>query len=487
MTEHTRLALAAVRQVHFVGIGGAGMSGLARLFLERGVRVTGSDARPGAGARALARLGATVHTGHAAAHVGCPDLVVISAAVPPDNPEIASAQARGIPVLSHAEVLGLLVAEGRGVAVAGTHGKTTTTALVGFLLDQAGADPTVLAGADMLNYGASIRQGQGGHVVVEADEYARRFLHLSPRVAIVTSIEPDHLDYYRDLDEIRATFAAFAARLPGDGLLVVCGDDPEAARLPTPCRLLTYGLGGDTPGWRAEELRPLVLPGAPCFSPTPARSCPSAAPLPRYGTAFVAVAPDGARADVVLPLVGRYNVANALAALAVATSEGVSLQAAAAALMDFRGTSRRFQTLGAAGGVTVVDDYAHHPTAVRMTLEAARAVHDGPLWVVFQPHTRNRTASLLNEFAASFAAADGVIITAIYEPVGREREPIAISGADLAARIPGGRARYVADLEAAAEYLVPSLPTGGLLLTMGAGDVDRLGPLVLQRLAAGRG
>ncbi len=201
---------------------------------------------------------------------------------------------------------------------------------------------------------------------------------------------------------------------------------------------------------------------------------------------FVAVAPDGAEAAVRLPLVGRHNVANALAALAVAHGEGVPLAEAVAALPAFRGTRRRFQPLGRARGVAVVDDYAHHPTAVRATLAAARAVHAGPLWVAFQPHTRNRTSRLLAEFAAALALADGVLVTAIYEPVGREREPIAVSGADLAARVSGPPAVYVPDLESAAAYLAARLPPGALLLTMGAGDVDRLGPLVLEALGAAR-
>jgi|SRR5579884_992106 len=456
--------LAAARHVHFVGIGGAGMSGLARLLQQQGKRVSGSDARASAATAALEAAGARVYVGHRAEQVGAVDLVITSAAVATDNPELAAARTRGLPVLSHAEVLGLLVAAGRGVAVAGTHGKTTTTALVGFLLDRAGRDPTILAGSEMANYGASVRLGRGPHVVVEADEYDRRFLRLAPRLAVVTSVEPDHLDYYRDLAEIRGAFAAFTARLPTDGLLLVCADDAQAAALPTPARRLTYGLAGAD--WQADDVRPLA-----------------------DGMAFLAVGPCGEQAPVRLPLLGRHNVANALAALAVAAEEGVPLADAAAALADFRGTRRRFQPVGTAAGVRVVDDYAHHPTAVRVTLEAARAARTasgdaGPLWVVFQPHTRNRTARLLDQFAAAFGAADAVVVTAIYEPVGREREPLAVSGADLAARIIGPPATYVPALEDAADYLAARVPAGALVLTMGAGDVDRLGPLLLGRLRA---
>jgi UDP-N-acetylmuramate--alanine ligase len=463
--------LDAVRQVHFVGIGGSGMSGLARLFLDGGKRVTGSDARPGPAVAALEAAGAVVYAGHAAAQVGDADLVVVTAAVAADNPEVQAARTGGVPVLSHADVLGLLTARGRGIAIAGTHGKTTTTALVGFLLERTGHDPTILAGAEMLNYDASVRLGRGPHVVVEADEYDRRFLRLAPQVAVVTSVEPDHLDYFRDLAEIEATFAAFVDRLPSAGMLIVCANDAGARRLTGP-RRATYGLGPDA-DWRARDCK--------AVQPRPEED---EAAVPGYGTDFVAVAPDGAEAAVRLPLLGRHNVANALAALAVAHGEGVPLAEAAAALADFRGTRRRFQPVGRARGVTVVDDYAHHPTAVRATLEAARAVHRGPLWVAFQPHTRNRTSRLLDEFAAALALADGVVVTAIYEPVGREREPLAISGADVAERVSGPPAVYVPALEDAASYLADHLPAGSLLLTMGAGDVDRLGPLVLGALEA---
>src|SRR5262249_42388431 len=361
--------------------GGAGRRPLAGYFLQRGRSVSGSDARGGETARALAEQGARVYGGHAASQVGPADLVVVSAAVAPDNAEVQEAQRRGIPVLTHAEALGLVVATGHGIAVAGTHGKSTTTALVGFLLEREGRDPTILAGAEMLNYGASVRLGRGAAIVVEADEYARRFHELAPEVAVVTSIEPDHLDYYRDLTEIEQAFGAFVAKLPSAGWLIACDDDPLVRRLAAPARRVSYGLQSQE-GWHAVDCLPVSDPP---------------------GTRFLAVAPDGERAPVALALVGHHNVANALAALAVAAAEGVPLARAAASIAGFRGTRRRFQLVGEAGGVRVVDDYAHHPTAVRVTLEAARARHAGPLWVVFQPHTRNRTVRLLDEFAAALA------------------------------------------------------------------------------------
>lgn len=446
--------LRAVRRVHLIGIAGAGMSALARWFLARGCAVMGSDVRP---CPALAAAGAVVHVGHRAEHLAVPDLVVVSAAVGADNPELRAARARGLPVLTHAQVLGLLTRAHPTLAVAGTHGKTTTTALVGFLLDRAGRDPTILAGSELCNYPSGIRVG-AGPLVVEADEYHHRFLELAPRTAIVTNVEADHLDYFGDLAGVAAAFAAFAARLPPDGLLVVCADDPGARAVPAQSRVVTYGLG-PAADWRAHAVEP-------------------AAP---HGMRFEVWGPDGTRAAAWLPLEGRHNVQNALGALAAAVAWGMALPDAVAALAEFRGTRRRLQHVGAVGGITVVDDYAHHPTEIAATLAAVRARWAGPLWVAFQPHTRHRTAALWDAFAAAFTDADEVVITAIYEPAGREQAALAVSGADLAAAIRGPRARYVADLDAAAALLATELPAGALLLTMGAGDIDTLGPRVLAR------
>lgn len=446
--------LRAVRRVHLIGIAGAGMSALARWFLARGCAVTGSDVRA---SPALTAAGAVVHVGHRAEQLAAPDLVVVSAAVGADNPELRAAHARGLPVLTHAQVLGLLTRAHPTLAVAGTHGKTTTTALVGFLLDRAGRDPTILAGSELCNYPSGIRVGSGP-LVVEADEYHHRFLELAPHTAIVTNVEADHLDYFGDAARVAAAFAAFAARLPPDGLLVVCADDPGACAVPARSRVVTYGLGRHA-DWRARGVEPAVP----------------------HGMRFEVQSPDGGRAAAWLPLEGRHNVQNALGALAAVVAWGVALPEAIAALAEFRGTRRRLQHVGAGGGITVVDDYAHHPTEIVATLAAVRARWTGPLWVAFQPHTRHRTAALWEAFATAFAAADEVVITAIYEPAGREQAELAVNGADLAAAIRGPRARYVADLDAAATLLAAELPAGALLLTMGAGDIDTLGPRVLAR------
>src|SRR5579875_1441731 len=449
--------LRAIRRVHLIGIAGSGMSTLARWFLSQCYKVSGSDVRPHAALAPLARAGATVHSGHAAEHLAAPELVVVSAAIAADNPELVAARARGLAVLTHAQALGLLARARPTLAVAGTHGKTTTTALVGFLHDRAGRDPTILAGSELCNYPDGLRVG-AGPLVVEADEYSHRFLELAPRTAIVTSVEDDHLDYFGDRAGVEAAFAAFAARLPPEGLLLLCADDPGARRVPARGRVVTYGLAADA-AWRARAL----------------------APAPGRGMRFEVVAPDGQHAAAWVPLEGCHNVRNALAALAAVAEEGVPLTAAVAALAEFRGTRRRLELVGVAGGITVVDDYAHHPTAIAATLAAVRARWAGPLWVAFQPHTRHRTAALQDAFAAAFAGADEVVVPPTYEPAGREQPAVAISGADLAAKIRGPRARYVADLDAAAALLAAELPVGALLLTMGAGDINTLGPNVLAR------
>ncbi|MBI4492629.1 MAG: UDP-N-acetylmuramate--L-alanine ligase [Chloroflexi bacterium] len=445
-------------RLHLVGINGSGMSSLAGLLLDLGKQVSGSDLSPGQAATHLQARGARVQAGHAAEHVEGAELVVISSAVQADNPEVQAARGRGIRVIKHAQALGELMRGRYGIAVAGTHGKSTTTALAAFLLDRAGLQPTLIGGAESLDFGASSRLGQSDYVVVEADEYDRRFLELSPRLAIVTSIEPDHLDYFADLDEIADAFRAFTRLLPEDGLAVTCHDDPVLRGLDVPCPRLSYGF---EPGAAYHVAAYRALPGQP--------------------VRFTLRAPDDSMHAFQLGLLGRHNVANACAALAAARAVGVDWEALQEALPRFRGTRRRFERVGETRGVLVVDDYAHHPTAVRATLRAAHEWHAGPVWVAFQPHTTHRTAALLDDFAAALGVADRVVVLPIYQPAGREYARQEVSAADLAARVPSA-ASVCASLEAAAEQLAREAPSGTLLLTMGAGDVTRLGPLVLAAL-----
>jgi UDP-N-acetylmuramate--alanine ligase len=346
-----------------------------------------------------------------------------------------------------------------GVAVAGTHGKTTTTAMLGYILERAGLDPTVLAGATVLNFGSGARPGRGRHLVVEADEYDRRFLALRPRLALITGIEADHLDYFRDLAEILAAFRTFADRLPADGLLVTCADDPVLAGTDLPRRRMTYGRASSA-DWRLTAFRP--RPGGGCE---------------------VELAGAAGAARTRLQLSGLHNATNATGAVAAASELGVRAADAAEALADFRGTERRFQTVWQAGGIWIVDDYAHHPSEVRATLAAARDVHPGRLWAVFQPHTTNRVAELREEFGTSFESADRLTLLPIYRPPGRERGERAVTAADLASAISRPAPSLEASLEAAEQDVAGELQPGDLAVVMGAGDVTRLSRGLARRLA----
>jgi UDP-N-acetylmuramate--alanine ligase len=450
--------LATARWVHFVGVGGSGMSSLAQLMAAHGKRVTGSDLSPEAAER-LRRQGLAAFAGHAAQHVGQAELVIVSAAVPADNVELVEARRRDLRILTHAEALGELMQSRLGVALAGTHGKTTTTAMLGHVLTMVGCDPTVLVGAATLDSGSGARLGSGPHLIVEADEYDHRFLALHPTVAIITGIEPDHLDYFRDLREIIAAFRTFARQVAPDGTLVTCADDPVLRRTDFPRRRVTYGLDAAA-DWRLRRFQPRA--GGGC--------------------SFDLAGPGGeTKSD--LRLSGLHNAYNATATLAAAWELGVPLAAAAAALGSFKGTERRFQTVWQAKGIWVVDDYAHHPTAVRATLTSAREVHAGRLWAVFQPHTTNRVAELLEDFATSFEAADRLMLLPIYRPAGRERGGRAVTSADLARAIARPPWTLADSLEQAESDLAAELRPGDLVVVMGAGDVTRLSHALARRLS----
>ncbi|MCC6189697.1 MAG: UDP-N-acetylmuramate--L-alanine ligase [Anaerolineales bacterium] len=452
--------------VHFVGIGGAGLSAIARVLLEAGERVTGSDETASPFADALAQHGARIFAGHAAEHIDGAELVVISAAVPPDNAEVQAALARGVPVLKRADILGQMMQGRLGIAVAGTHGKTTTTGLIAFLLDQAGQDPTFIVGGWLADYGANARAGCGRAFVVEADEYDRMFLGLKPTVAVVTNVEHDHPDCYPTLTDMQAAFQAFVTLLPPDGLLVGYGRDAFVQHLVAERRAagrpaLRYGLQRDD-DYRADSLQ---LNGA-------------------GGYDFLVVKSGATLGLARNRLPGEHNVLNSLAALAVADFMGVDFNVARNALAEYRGAGRRFEVKGEAHGVTVVDDYAHHPTEIRATLTAARRRFGGrPLWVMFQPHTFSRTRALLADFAASFGDADHVIVVDIFRS--REAPDPALSASDIVRRMNHPDARYIPALVDAANYLCEQLKPGDVLLTLGAGDGDVVGNKVLAALGEG--
>ena len=452
------------RHIHFIGIGGAGLSAIAQVLLESGATVSGSDERPSDLTQALATRGAAVFTGHAAEHIPAgAEAVVISSAVPENNPEVQAARARGLPVLKRADFLGQLMQGRTGIAIAGTHGKTTTTGLVALMLDRAGLDPTFIVGGVLADYGTNARAGHGAPFVIEADEYDRMFLGLTPSVAVITNVEHDHPDCYPTLKEMQEAFRAFVDLLPADGLLVACARDVFARRLAEERKqagrsAVVYGLRGED-NFRADSLQ-LNSAG---------------------GTDFLVVK-DGETLGLARNrLPGEHNVLNSLAALAVADWLKVDFNTARNALAEYRGAGRRFEVKGEARGVTVVDDYAHHPTEIKATLAAARRRFAGhSLWVMFQPHTYSRTRTLLAEFATSFADAQHVIVVDIFRS--REAPDNSISAADIVKKMNHADARHIPTLAEAADYLAAHLRPGDVLLTLGAGDGYQVGESVLERL-----
>jgi UDP-N-acetylmuramate--alanine ligase len=457
----------AGRKIHFVGIGGCGMCGLAEFVLMEGGDVSGSDRKESAATERLQRLGARVYVGHDRAHVPAgAERVVSSAAVPPDNPELSEARSRGIPVEKYARFLGRLMELRRGIAVAGTHGKSTTTAMTGFVLREAGLDPSFVIGADVPQLGGASHVGTGPHLVVEACEYDRSFLALAPQAACILNVEEDHLDYYRDLAEIREAFADFASCVSPEGRLVVSGTDLAFPRLAESARAAveTFGLGGRW-NWRAENLE-----------------------ADRGRFAFDVYRGGDLYGSVRLRIPGQHHVLNALASIALCHWAGAPAASVVEALGAFEGARRRTEVLGEAAGVTVVDDYAHHPTEILATLRAVRQRFEPKrLWVVFQPHQHSRTRFLLKDFARALVLADKVIVPDIYFVRDSENERQAVRSQDLVGEIQGlgADAFYMESFDSIRRYLVESLAAGDVLMVMGAGDVWRLGPPLLADLAQG--
>lgn len=447
--------------VHLVGIGGIGLSAIARVLHGWGYPVSGSDQQSSPLTDALAAEGITVMIGHSAAHVEGADLLIISSAIREDNPEVLEAQRQGLSVVKREQFLGELTAGKVTIAVAGTHGKTTTSAMIAWILSQAGLDPTFIVGGVLQNLGTNARAGKGIHFVIEADEYDRAFLGLHPGVAVLTALEHDHPDCYPTLEEMRAAFSAFLGQVEPGGTLVVCGEDPGSRALAAQAIgqgrcLETFGLDSAWDWW-AEGVRL------------------------GNSAAFDVWRKDRQLGLCALQIPGRHNVLNALAALAASHQAGVEFGVAAAALTRFRGTERRFEVKGTVAGVTVVDDYAHHPTEIEATLSAARLKYPGmQIWAVFQPHTYSRTAALLDEFAAAFDGADHVLVTGIY--AARESETLGVSGIDVVQRMEHLDARYVETLEGAVAFLLEQVRAGDVVITMGAGDGYKIGEWLLRGL-----
>ncbi len=466
--------LAELGRVHFVGIGGAGMSGIARIMLGRGVVVSGSDSAASRLLDELAAAGARVHVGHAAANLGGADTLVVSTAIRADNPELLEAQRRGIRVMHRAAALASVMIGRQGIAVAGTHGKTTTTSMITTILRHCGADPSYVIGGILAESGLGAGEGTGEAFVVEADESDGSFLMLAPQAAVVTTVEADHLDNYGSLAEIERAFAAFVAKIPAGGLLVTCADDQGAralaGRLSAGAQAVSYGTAADA-DYRVTGVRPAGLRTA--LTVTGGPRTPMTGPV-----------------DVEIAVPGRHNALNAAAAFALTVQLGERLGVrpadAAAGLAAYRGARRRMELKGEVGGVQVIDSYAHHPTELAADLTAARDAVGGDtgpggrLIAVFQPHLFSRTRIFAAQFGAALDKADEVLVLDVY--AAREDPEPGVTGQLVADAVPGGRASFLPDAGAVPAAVAALAKPGDMVLTMGAGDVTALGPPILAAL-----
>jgi UDP-N-acetylmuramate--alanine ligase len=450
-----------VRTIHFVGIGGIGMSGIAEVLLRSGFSVQGSDVRASDITRRLEDLGAKIATGHCAENVGDADVVVFSSAVPRDNPEIVEARRRSIPVIPRAEMLAELMRLKDGVAIAGSHGKTTTTSLIATVLREAGRDPTVVIGGKLNALGSNAARGSGDLLVAEADESDGSFLHLTPVVAVITNIDAEHLDHYGTHERIKDAFAAFANRVPFYGLVVACLDHPHVQDILPRIekRVVTYGLAAQA-DYRAK--RPVVE---------------------GLSTRFELVRRGRSSGEFTVRMPGIHNVLNALAVIAVADELEIPEDVTRKALAGFGGVQRRFTIVGEAAGITIVDDYGHHPAEVQATLEAAMRAYGRRLVVAFQPHRYTRTHHCFDELVRAFNRADVLLLTDVY-PAGEA--PIEGASSDRLAqaiRAHGHRdVTWVGPRSALVDALVSRVEPGDVVITLGAGDITRTGPELLARL-----
>jgi UDP-N-acetylmuramate--alanine ligase len=454
----------AGKRVHLIGIGGSGMQALAGVLLNCGARVSGSDQQFSHVLQGLRSAGATVCVGQKAENLPRPvDIVVYSAAIKPNNPELAAALSSGVPCVRYAEMVGRLMAARQGIAVSGTHGKSTTTGWVAFILKNAHLDPTFIVGADVRQLGGPSGVGRGPHFVAEACEYDRSFHSFRPRIAVILNIEGDHFDCYSSLQRIVEAFETFAAIVPATGLLVANGDDPLALKAARAGQAPVETFALDNPAdWQAQNRRDQS--GAYSFN------------LVYRGQTL---------GEASLQVLGIHNVANALAAAAVAHSAGVQPHVICHSLSQYTGATRRLTCRGQVNGVTVVDDYAHHPTEVRMTLQAARQhYHPRRLWAVFQPHQHSRCRALLDQFADCFGQADEILLPDIYFARDTRQDTQLVSARDLADRLRqrGKRVNYMPDFDCIVDTLVKNCHPGDLVLTMGPGNIWKVADALVQRL-----
>lgn len=450
------------KHVHFIGIGGINMSALADVLISRGFSVSGSDSKESDLTRSLAQKGAVIHIGHRTSNISADtDLVVYTAAIKDDNPEIEAAKEAGIPLLTRAEFLGSLMENyNTAICVSGTHGKTTTTSLISQIFLDAGEDPTIMVGGMLPSIGGNLKIGASEKFITEACEYTNSFLSFHPTVEVILNVKADHLDFFKDIDDIRNSFKKYTRLLPTEGALIINGeiDDLSFFTEGLACPFKTFGLSADL-DYNARSISYDDLANG----------------------AFDLYRKDSFIGHVTLSIPGEHNVYNALAAVAVADVCGLDLAAACRSLGSFSGVERRFQLLGEVGGVKIIDDYAHHPDEIRATLSAALKYPHKKLWVVFQPHTYSRTKALLGEFAEALCVADCVVLSDIY--AAREKNTFEISSDDLKDRLTekGCECYHFSTFDEIENFLLQNCTQGDLLITMGAGDIVNIGKNLLGK------
>ena len=460
--------LGRTRRIHFVGIGGIGMSGIAELLANLGYEVSGSDAKRSDVTDRLESLGVRIAAGHDAAHIGSADVVVVSSAIGSDNPEVAAARARHVPVIPRAEMLAEMMRLRYGIAVAGAHGKTTTTSMVALVLDRAGLDPTAVIGGRLSAFGSNARLGKGDYMVVEADESDRSFLKLSPSIGVITNIDREHMESYGTWENLQQAFADFANKVPFYGAVIACADDaPVRELLPRfTRRVITYALDADA-HIAAHDMQ-LEAFGSTCTV-----------------THHPGGGPAGPLGPLRLRVPGRHNVLNALAAVAVGLEVGIPFPRIAAGLEEFQGAERRFQTRGEAHGVLVVDDYGHHPTEIAAVIAAARAGIGRRIIAVFQPHRFSRTEQLLDAFGPAFDGADAIVLTDIYAagetPIPGITIEVLADAMCRATSVPVELIKKLGDVPAA---VAARARPGDLVITLGAGSIGGVGDRILDAIRA---
>lgn len=452
------------RRFHCVGIGGIGLSAIAEILLSRGMKVSGSDIKESQVTEMLRGLGAEIYIGHDAYNIGDAEVLIYSAAVSLENPEILRAREMGIPCITRADALGGLMSDYElSIAISGTHGKTTTTSMVGLILQNAGLSPTVLVGGMLNEFHSNVVVGASEYFVTEACEYMDSFLSLSPRVEIILNIDSDHLDYFRDINHIAMSFEKFASSVPANGFVVAFDSNPfvKAVTSKLDCKVVNFGFNEESEYYAGDIC--FNNQGMPQYT------------LYKYGERLI---------DIQLGVPGEHNIVNSLAAAASCLELGVMPDVVKATLENFKGTRRRFDVIGKSdNGVSIVDDYAHHPTEVKATLAAAKKLDHKKIWCLFQPHTYTRTIALMDEFAASFDDADVVVLAEIY--AARENNVHKISSKALMEKIversPDKDIHFFADFDEIASFVHDNAGCGDLVITMGAGDIYRVGELILEK------